>query len=157
MSYVRNVAFDEPALWVMILTAAVAFCLAMASWRFIEQPFRHGTVHVRPTLLGYATALTVALAFPLAIKLEDGFPRHVSPQTGRVEAARREWTNRPCLADWDDDKPNLSPSCVIRRDGRPTVAVIGDSHANSLAEGVGALAAKEGWGSRSLPRPCAGR
>ncbi len=90
MSYVRNVAFDEPAPPVMIITAAVSFCLAVLSWRFVEQPFRHGRIRVRPVLSGYAAALTVALAFPLAIKLGQGFPGHVSPATGHVEAVLQE-------------------------------------------------------------------
>jgi peptidoglycan/LPS O-acetylase OafA/YrhL len=154
MSYVRNVAFDEPTRPVMVLAAAIAFCLAVISWRFVERPFRHGPIRVRPVLLGYAAALTVALAFPLAIKLGQGFPMHVSPATRQIDALHQQWMSatRSCLADWDSDKPNLSPACVAERPGRPTIVLIGDSHANALAAGVRALAAEQDWGYEILAK-----
>jgi peptidoglycan/LPS O-acetylase OafA/YrhL len=154
MSYVRNVAFDEPTRPVMILAAAFAFCLAVVSWRFVERPFRHGPVRVRPVLLGYGAVLTVALIFPLAIKWGQGFPMHVSFETRRIDALHQQWMSatRSCLADWDSDKPNLSPACVAKRPGRPTIVVIGDSHANSLAAGIRALAAEQDWGYEILAK-----
>jgi peptidoglycan/LPS O-acetylase OafA/YrhL len=153
MSYVRNIAFDEPPRLVMILTAAVAFGLAVLSWRFVEQPFRRGPVRVRPVLLGYAAALTLAQVFPLAIKLGQGFPTHVTTGARQVDEARGAGMGDGCLVDWEDDKPNASSECVVQRDGRPTVVLLGDSHASALGDGLRAVADKQDWGYEIQTKP----
>ena len=160
MSFVRNVAFIDPPLLVMLPVAALSFGIAVLSWRFIEQPFRRGPFRVRRTLLGYGGAVAVAASVALTIKAGAGFPHHLPPEASAIEAALRAGLQRPCLSAWGDDKPDPPPACARTLPGRPTVMLVGDSHAWALGDGLRAAAERQGWGyeilTKSACRPMLG-
>jgi peptidoglycan/LPS O-acetylase OafA/YrhL len=152
MSYFRIIVPNTPPIWAMVVIAAVAFGLAVLSWRYVELPFRRPRLDPLPVLRRYGWALAAALALPLAIKLSDGAPQRLPTQAREAEAIVAAGRGGACLVVWDQSRPNLSRDCVLQVPGRPTVALIGDSHAGALAQGLRELAAQENVGFEILAK-----
>lgn len=123
---------------------ALAFALAYASWRFVEQPVRLG-VTFGPTVLysGAAAASVVLLAFGGLAYVRDGLPDRFSPAVRAHINASADF-----LQDWSrcytsDSGPLAGIEvCPLGPDGPPSFLVWGDSHVRAFAEGL-ALAARE--------------
>jgi hypothetical protein len=145
MSYVRIIAVDTPSTFLMVLTGGIAFVLAVLSWRFVEQPFRHARGESRRTLVRYGVALMAVVAITAIIKIGEGLPERLPQQVARVEATVLAGRG-DCLAFFTADAPDTSAACAIAKADRPTLAVIGDSHAAALGPGLRKLAASENWG-----------
>jgi peptidoglycan/LPS O-acetylase OafA/YrhL len=118
--------------------------LAIASWRFVEQPFRSRIKGSVRGVLGWSVAsiaVVVALAAPL-------YERAVPANTNMASAAGdveldSAWTHwlgckRSAVLDGGQSCRLGSPSA------RPTFVVWGDSHARSLASSINASANEHG-------------
>jgi peptidoglycan/LPS O-acetylase OafA/YrhL len=136
--------------------AAIAFAiaaslgLAIASYFFIEQPFRKSTRAPAPLLLRYALTSFALLAACAAIWQTHGIPLRY-PQLAQIESAKTSLTSNPCQIH-DGDKPNLSQQCYPSSGDRPSVALWGDSHAAALAPGLRAVAITAGYGFDQLSK-----
>jgi len=122
-----------PALAYAFLSV-LTFGLAYLSWRFVEQPFRDKARFGRLQVFSLAACCTaVILALGLAGQLSQGFPQRM-PEV----AAMAEWV-------WDRHarRDECTPeaqnpivhgrSCLYGASTRPQIALIGDSHAVSVA------------------------
>jgi peptidoglycan/LPS O-acetylase OafA/YrhL len=134
---------------VPLFTVAAAFPLAVASYLFVEQPFRRSTRPPAPLLLRYACVSVAMLAVCAAIWLSRGLPQRY-PVLAQMEAANPSLASDPCLVEDDEDRPNLSSSCYgaanLGSNPGPSVALWGDSHAAALAPGLRVLAIAQGYG-----------
>jgi peptidoglycan/LPS O-acetylase OafA/YrhL len=135
IAYLRVVAVTSPPAQLLVVAAFVALGLAVLTWRFIEQPFRQGKLKARPVLVRYALALTMSVALPAVIKFGHGLPFRLPATTSQIEGVLAAGRG-DCLAPWGLSHPDLSPDCRQEKPGRPTIALIGDSHAAALGPGL---------------------
>lgn len=154
----------KPADWVGIgLVILATLALATLSWRFVEQPFRHGLAAQRVGRLAlWGGGMTIA-AFAIGGHVTEGYPSRVSPQVHDMLAWSQSVpeTYRRCIGGRKEgDRLAPATACVHGAAGiAPTVAIWGDSHAAVLANPLGqALAAdgisvKELSGSSCMPVP----
>jgi peptidoglycan/LPS O-acetylase OafA/YrhL len=139
LSFPRVVEAQVPPLAVRLLAIAVAFGLAVATWRWIERPFRRGSA-ARWKVVTLVTAMTVAGVAGRVTASNHGLPMRAAVQhslsqqralllpdeADQAAACKRrfgfdeEWEF--CLL----DRPDLEP----------TVALVGDSHAHHLVAGL---------------------
>jgi peptidoglycan/LPS O-acetylase OafA/YrhL len=145
MSFLRIVSPGEMDRWVLPAAAAASFILAILSWRYVETPLRRIALPTPRVLLRYGVALALVVAVPFTIKISLGVPQRLSPEAKHVEALAMAGRAEPCLL-LDGSKLNRSASCVAPIAGRPSVGLIGDSHAAALAPGVRDAAAKQNLG-----------
>ena len=139
------------------IAAAVAtmFALAIASWRWVERPFRQSTFPFR-TLLASSIAGSVALiAAAIGIVASGGLPARLSSAASRINAAAG--TNYRCAI--GDYLPfGASRACALvggSHDPTKTdVVLLGNSHAQMYAPLVGSIVA--GYGARGLLVPANG-
>ena len=152
LAIARLRAAAEPEPLVLVGLVALTGALAWATWRFVEQPFRHPrTVGSRP-FAGAALAGLVALVAAY-VALDDGWLGRFDPQTQRILASGKRYDARvePCIFDTNgvgDPRCLFAPtagagaSAVAAADAaaapgsRPRVTLIGDSHALALASGL---------------------
>ena len=143
---------------------AVSFAMAVLSWRYVEQPVRHGKrLPARRRVFGAAAMLTAATAAVGAVILQsDGLPGRLP---ARVLAAlapqqdRSPFFGADCFSDNQTlaaGRPVAGPDmgCAIgdRAAPSPSFAVWGDSHAAAMAPGIDAAASAAGQGGLFLGR-----
>lgn len=129
-----------------------AFCAAVFSWRFIEQPFRARAEGRRSPLLAAraslfaaaAVAMLLATGFGAATAIADGWPSRVGEDARRLDRARHDRSpdRARCHADdknqipWEKKCRYGAPAPVA-----PTLALWGDSFAPELGVELGNVAA----------------
>lgn len=121
----------------------LTFVLSVLSWRFIEQPFRRGSLPVRPTLrLAGATMLGFSL-FALALGPANAqfwqYPGRITSIMSYVDYEKADMNRAgQCFmstsaADWPKfDKQH----CLAQDAKRPNYLIFGDSHAAHLWYGL---------------------
>lgn len=124
---------------------ALSFAAAVASYYFIEQPFRRSRRAPGRLLIGYAAASATALAACALVWLSHGVPQRF-PALAGMEEADQALKSDTCLAGYGDDAPNLTPACEDAGAGRPIAALWGDSHSAALAPGLRSAALAQGYG-----------
>jgi peptidoglycan/LPS O-acetylase OafA/YrhL len=128
---------------------AVAIVAAIASWRYVERPFRgrSGLWQRRPLFLAALAAAGVFTAAGAGVVVAGGWPQRIEPGVMRLLASAHdrqphEW---PCS--------NVKPGAIRAGDlcrlgdgtaSRPTFIVWGDSHGRVLADPIGAAASRAG-------------
>jgi len=118
---------------------------AVASWRWVEQPFRRRVLGEKAVLVRYG-AVAVLIALPaLLFFLTDGWPSRFSPAVRQMSRTVSEARADPCLAPYGAVSPQDPATCLPAFAG-PRVLVLGDSHGSAIAPGFKALAAREGFG-----------
>jgi hypothetical protein len=124
---------------------AIAFLLAVLSWRFVERPFRSSARSTRPAAVFVTTGLAalIPIAAACVFVVTTGLPARFSPEAVRVaswinssdNASRYRTgscflTSNLTLASFDRF------ACLHQSAGRPNVLLFGDSHAAHLDYGL---------------------
>jgi peptidoglycan/LPS O-acetylase OafA/YrhL len=143
MAFLRICLAQAPTTPQLLAAAALSLIPATLSWRFIEQPFRTSCRPPAQTCARYAAALAATAALPACLILAHGWPQRFSPALIRIQDAIGN-DQAVCLANYGVSQIDLSPAC-LPRDGRPRVALLGDSHAAALGAGLRALADRHGF------------
>jgi hypothetical protein len=142
LSFLRIVLDETPPLALALAAAALSFGVAVASWRYVETPFRRRRAADLKVLGFYgAAACGFATAAVLAF-VSGGWPERFSPAL-RTMTAQVEAASDRCLVQYGGRALDTSPGCLPPvRPG--AVALLGDSHANALAPAVKAFADRRG-------------
>lgn len=139
----------KPSDWVGVgLVILATLGLATLSWRFVEQPFRHGLASRRPGRLAlWAGGLTIAV-FSIGGHVTEGYPSRVSAEVRAMLAwsTSTPETYRRCLGGRKEgERLHPAAACVHGAPGvPPAVAIWGDSHAAVLANPLGQALAADG-------------
>jgi peptidoglycan/LPS O-acetylase OafA/YrhL len=128
----------------LLLTLAVV--AAVASWRYVERPFRgkSGLLERRRLFTAAATLMGVAVVASTAAIVAEGWPARSDPAVRRIVDGGNDRRTR----DWECGNANVAKirSGDLCRTGNPqagtpTFIVWGDSHARAMADAIGAAAA----------------
>lgn len=145
----------RPADWVGIgLVILATLALATLSWRFVEQPFRHGLAGRRPGRLALWAGGVAIAGFAIGGHVTEGYPSRVSPEVRAMLAWSQSVpaTYEHCIGGRKEGQ-RLVPAtaCIHGAEGTaPAVAVWGDSHAAGLANPLGQALAADGVAVREL-------
>jgi peptidoglycan/LPS O-acetylase OafA/YrhL len=129
-----------------LVVAAVA---ASLSWRYVERPFRGKSGLLdRSTLFTVAASVMVVTAVAgFLVASRAGFPGRLDPVTAALTAGADDMRprNRMCGKRSIDAVKNRK-LCRVGAAGAvaPSFVIWGDSHARSLADAIGSVAAREG-------------
>jgi peptidoglycan/LPS O-acetylase OafA/YrhL len=122
---------------------AASFALAVASWRFVERPFRGRNSNLsRPRLFGYAAAaMAAAIVFGAWGMVSQGWPQRLDAKV----VAMAEFTQRR-LDQETDARLAMDPShrVTFGAETPPSIALWGDSHTMSVALALGEQALTHG-------------
>ncbi|MCL2716377.1 MAG: acyltransferase [Alphaproteobacteria bacterium] len=147
---------------VMVL---LSLALSVASYRYVEQPFRERRDFwtARRLLGSYSAVVAALLVFLVAVNVTRGFPSRLPDYMRAAEEARKLDTPRDeCFRDGRSMKQAPETYCGFgsaEGTGRPSVLLWGDSFANQYLEPVSAAALAHGlhgWiATQSACRPLA--
>jgi hypothetical protein len=128
----------------MTAVIGVSVIAAVASWKFVEAPFRRrGGVLTRRQLFVAAAAVSACLAaFGAWGGLTDGWPQRFPFDVAQIAAYSSSVTTRhyECF-DRPDFRVPVEQACSYGGDVPPSYAVWGDSHADAMIDAIGKRAA----------------
>jgi peptidoglycan/LPS O-acetylase OafA/YrhL len=150
LSFARLVADRPLGVGTALVLVALAFLLAIASWRFVERPFRTSTTGDAGTLWRYGAATAAMLAVGAGLAAGRGWPQRLPDDFVAIERSA-PMPGDVCLVGYGQTALNLSPACVAGA-GHGSLALIGDSHAAAIAGGLRALASRHGIGFNQLTK-----
>jgi len=156
----RYYAPEPPGPWMRAALVLAALALAIASWRWVEQPFRSRRILAdrRGVFAAAGAAIAVALVASLAVTITRGAPQRLPPAAIALAAGEDDYNpyRDRCFAVTAADMA-AGRSCRIGvRDSRPPSLIVwGDSHADALMAGFDAQARAHGvWGIDAAHRSC---
>ncbi len=122
------------------IATVLSFGLAVLSWRFVEEPFRRKTFRTRPLIAGSGLLTVALLGAAVAFVASGGWPQRFSERGAKI-AATIDYPLDNVLRSGTCFINNRSQtfdaqSCLAPADARPSVLLIGDSHAAHLAPGL---------------------
>ncbi len=132
ISYLRIISDGAPGPWVLLAAAIASFFIAIASWRFVEQPFRRPVRSSLKTLMAAGVILVVALTGPVFGKLTGGWSDRLPEIVQTAEAIRLEGRGI-CLLKYAEFELHTGDECNPET---ATIALLGDSHASALGPGL---------------------
>jgi peptidoglycan/LPS O-acetylase OafA/YrhL len=134
-----------------LVIVAISFLLAIASFQFVEKPFRNSRTPAPRMLTRYGASLLTISAIPLFLMTMKGLP-HRQVQLAEMEAQDPPVTSDKCLAAYGKESPRLTPECVNSAKAKPVLALLGDSHAGMLAGTLRRVAIKNGYALDELAK-----
>lgn len=133
---------------VAILTAA------WLSWRFIEQPFRHGSTLPKPIARGSLILAGMGIiAFSIGGHVTKGYPDRMPPEVHQIlaYAASHSKTYMKCTAVRKTVADlKVDDRCSHGADTPASIAVWGDSHAALLSQPLGTALGAQGLALQEL-------
>lgn len=128
-AFLRITSFKEPGVFNFSVGILVAFILSALSWRWVEQPFRRSDqVKTKRLYLLVIPNLILLAGCGLAIHMNHGFPLRVPGST--VETADPA---KAMIAYNERIHTLLPPGFPDQPDGRPKIAIVGNSFARDFA------------------------
>ena len=126
---------------VIAICIAASFVLAIATWRWVERPFRDRQRMTGRRLMLWVAGGALAIV-GVAVAARDGLPGRMTPETLRLAAAKQSGSTltEACNARSAD----AAPCRLGLADQAPSFAVWGDSHAGALGEAFDAIGRRNG-------------
>jgi peptidoglycan/LPS O-acetylase OafA/YrhL len=150
-SFARIVLLANGSETLGVTIACASLVLAVLSYKFIEQPFRGSVTPAGLLLKRYGAVLVIAALPALLICATNGLPQR-NRTAQAVEMTAMQLKLDPCLVlSKDPDIPMQAP-CAPQGEG-PAVALIGDSHAGSIAGPLRNLSVRAGYRFIQLTKP----
>lgn len=153
-AFYRVYTISEFTTLIKISLLVITFCLAFLSWRFVELPFRDAARFPPPRFATAIAAMFLAIVCGcVATIVTNGFPQRFTQfQRDLLSVIAERGTL--VLKDQNCQTASLERICIIG-DGaqRPTWALLGDSHAETLADSLSALLKSRGVAGEVLTAP----
>lgn len=140
LTFVSYFSVPEPSALAKSAALAASYVLALATWRWIERPFRgRSGLLTRPQLMsGAVAAMGVMLAFGWAAHAERGWPARLEPEVERIAEGQSEHDplGNACFK-VDVKAAQLDRLCRIGQLSAPASFIVwGDSHARALIDAM---------------------
>lgn len=153
LSYLSIACNDQLPALAAAFAVVASLALAIASYYFIEQPFRNSKRSPGPMLIRYAaislTLMVVCGAIWMSAKI-PWMPQRF-PEAAKVEQNAELRADVSCVP--GQGESILAPPCFDATDPRPAVAVWGDSHSMSVAHSLRSIANAQNYGFVQLSLP----
>lgn len=137
MAFVRLVTFGQASVATLSVTAIISLGCAILSWRFIERPFRRGTLSNTSTLWRYGAAVLVSLVLIAVPIVTSGLPQRLNEQGRAIENTLAQGRANPCLISYGATTPSADHRCGPASGNHAGGAILlGDSHGAALGEAM---------------------
>lgn len=129
----------------------LAFAMAIVSYFCVEKPFRApNKLKTRRILLSYGALIALILVVGGAYSLTNGLPWRAA-KLYEIETRADLFRHHPCIS--AASYLRMGEQCVpVPETSAPTIAVLGDSHAEAFAEGLKTYVSGKGWQLATITR-----
>lgn len=143
LSFARIISAHPLHTRTTVILMTTAFIAATLSYYFVEKPFRAKTqARTSAVLLAYACLLLALAGTSSVFSLSHGLPFR-SPELARVEFQANIDRDHPCLV---SNFGALSSVCIPAASAeRPSLAILGDSHAEAISNQLRSELVSKGW------------
>lgn len=147
LAFARIRLLHEPSMELMLFLSMLSLPLAYFSWKYVEQPFRRKDKAIGTKTFLLVCGITTAsiLAIAIAGWLNKGFIERFSEE--KLQKIRPmykiKFESAIKCSEYNEGHPffkeyPLQDACIIgNHNAKPSFLLIGDSHANSVAIGLG--------------------
>lgn len=144
LSFARMVSDRHITLVTALTLATLSFLIAIASWRFIERPFRSTNSVDKVVLRRYGVATFGLLAIGIGLANGNGWQQRL-PEPFLVIEQSGAHQDDSCMVSYGEARPNTGQTCIQSRPSG-SIALLGDSHAAALGPALRELAAAKDIG-----------
>lgn len=147
-AFARQRNLTEPSSTLLWLLIGASVLLAYLSWRYVEKPFRRNEMISRAKLTTFSVLAGLPfLVFGVCGELSDGYRVRMNAAENQLSHLFLNHINLRDDGRCNLDNDNYRLARCIKGDprSRATIAVIGDSHAASLAFDLDKLGKKQGF------------
>ena len=135
LAFARTISLNELTGWARAALLLLSLALAWLTWRLVETPFRRRNfLTTRKVWILSALFTFCFLSIGVAMWWTKGFPDRLPLRMQKIAQMNEVYSARinPCFFE-PDTKKSLDEACKIGAAGPITLAIIGDSHALTLA------------------------
>lgn len=146
LSFFRYSMGEEFGLVVAGVLCLISIVLGYLSWKYIEKPFRYGSVGWSSSRSVYSIAILLGgslLMLGLYGEKQEGFPNRLNDEIRLIYQTPRNYEQVDTCFLLDADEFDL-PGC-INKGADKNVLIVGDSHAASLFPSLNEGLANSGW------------
>jgi len=149
-AFARHRSLGEPATATLLLLCALTVLLAWLTWKFVEMPFRdRSKTSAKTIFIAAATGAVLFIALGITGWQQGGFSARFPAFVQKMDLTRKEFrrVQKNCSA-----TPAVAgaPTCTLGNAGNLTGVMLGDSHAEALADALGEKLAEKNLGMRLL-------
>jgi peptidoglycan/LPS O-acetylase OafA/YrhL len=145
-AFARHRSIEEPSMLVFSALSIASFVFGYFSWRYVERPFRDQANFSRRQIFSLSALLgSIFCAFGLAGHYKEGFPGRMSYDVLNAHITREHeqlLKKSGCML--KAESFDLKACARGGRDSVPHIALVGDSHAQSLVHEMAGAFEKEG-------------
>lgn len=134
----------------------VTFILSLASWRFIEKPFRFSKAFKRASKVKVMMFFAIVIfGFATAALITQGLPKRFDKTVVAIDAAMKDinpLTDDCHFSNGDSVNHPISGCASYMVDGKVDVLIMGDSHSNSISYQLQMLLREKGVSSYAVSK-----
>ena len=134
LSFARIACVQDLRIPVATFIGIASLALAVASFKFVEQPFRRSATPATPLLKRYASLTLAMMALPVALLASHGLPER-SRRAEDLDMAAANLGADKCMIQSPATHLRLAAQCGFTGAG-PALALVGDSHAAALTSAL---------------------
>ncbi len=144
LSFATIMESELPSVEIRVGAVVLSFALAWLTYRFLERPLRTWR-KTRIKVILLCALLVVVAAAGFLIYTHGGYANRIKNNKHIAPIEESRWIKSAAPCNQIDGLPNISEKCVVSdATKKPSVALIGDSHAGSLNYGIATEYLKRG-------------
>ena len=138
-SFLKHLIFTKPSYLQSFSSMVLIFLISFFTWKYIERPFRNKNNFKKKTIIIYSTLIIVATSLlGLLGHHKTGFSSRLDTETQIISKGSFDKNPLPFACNYLDKPIEINKSCLlgVKENAKPTIALIGDSHADHLLESL---------------------
>ena len=136
-SFLKHFLFTKPTYFQNFNAFVLIFLISIFSWYYIERPFRDKKKFSKKNIMIFSIIVLVTTALLGFLGHKNmGFTNRLSLETQAISKGSFDKNPKPFACNYLDEKNKIDDSCLLgdKENTKPTIALIGDSHADHLLQ-----------------------
>ena len=136
-SFLKHLLFAKPTYFQSFVALVFIFLISLFSWQYVESPFRNKKKFSKKIIIIFSIVVIVTTALlGLLGHKKMGFTNRLNTETQSISEGAFDKNPRQFACNFLDEKSEIDESCLLgdKKNVEPTIALIGDSHADHLLE-----------------------